>query len=124
MAASLKHLKIAPKDAHTATVIFLHVRHDPSSIDQSADIRVSETLVRLLPTCGWPSPVAFAHIAGHGWLPVAKMLWSSFPNVKWILPHAPEIPITINGGESVIHSPMQAWIRPPRHRSGLAWVRY
>ena len=36
---------------------------------------------------------------GSGWLPVAKMLWSSFPHVKWILPHAPEIPITLNGGQ-------------------------
>ena len=26
MATTLKHLKIAPKEAHTATVIFLHVR--------------------------------------------------------------------------------------------------
>lgn len=25
MATSLKHLKVAPKEAHTATVIFLHV---------------------------------------------------------------------------------------------------
>ncbi|KAK1922610.1 Phospholipase/carboxylesterase/thioesterase [Papiliotrema laurentii] len=64
MASSLKHLKIAPKDAHTATVIFLHGLGD----------------------------------SGHGWLPVAKMLWHAFPNVKWILPHAPAIPITINGG--------------------------
>lgn len=40
-------------------------------------------------------------LAGHGWLPVAKMLWSSFPNVKWVLPHAPAIPITINHGTSV-----------------------
>lgn len=27
------------------------------------------------------------------------MLWSAFPHVKWVLPHAPEIPITLNGGE-------------------------
>lgn len=26
------------------------------------------------------------------------MLWPHFPHVKWILPHAPAIPITINGG--------------------------
>ncbi|WWC98112.1 acyl-protein thioesterase 1 [Kwoniella sp. B9012] len=64
MASQLKHLKVSPKEAHTATVIFLHGLGD----------------------------------SGHGWLPVAKMLWSSFPNVKWILPHAPQIPITLNGG--------------------------
>ncbi|ORY33132.1 Phospholipase/carboxylesterase/thioesterase [Naematelia encephala] len=67
MAATLKHLKVAPKADHTATVIFLHGLGD----------------------------------SGHGWLPVAKMLWPSFPNVKWILPHAPAIPITINGGMSM-----------------------
>ncbi|EJT46151.1 acyl-protein thioesterase-1 [Trichosporon asahii var. asahii CBS 2479] len=26
------------------------------------------------------------------------MLWSQLPNVQWILPHAPSIPITLNGG--------------------------
>ncbi|WVW79506.1 hypothetical protein I302_101475 [Kwoniella bestiolae CBS 10118] len=64
MATQLKHLKVLPKEAHTATIIFLHGLGD----------------------------------SGHGWLPVAKMLWASFPNVKWILPHAPQIPITLNGG--------------------------
>ncbi|ODN74426.1 acyl-protein thioesterase 1 [Cryptococcus amylolentus CBS 6039] len=67
MAAPLKHLKIAPKEAHKATVIFLHGLGD----------------------------------SGQGWLPVAKMLWSSFPHVKWILPHAPPIPITLNQGMSM-----------------------
>ncbi|WWC63891.1 acyl-protein thioesterase 1 [Kwoniella dejecticola CBS 10117] len=64
MTTTLKHLKVSPKEAHTATVIFLHGLGD----------------------------------SGHGWLPVAKLLWSSFPNVKWILPHAPQIPIMLNGG--------------------------
>ncbi|CAD6577459.1 MAG: hypothetical protein TREMPRED_001951 [Tremellales sp. Tagirdzhanova-0007] len=72
MATSLKHLKVAPKEAHTATVIFLH-----------ASISVA---------------VEGLGDSGHGWLPVAKSMWSTFPNVKWILPHAPTIPITINGG--------------------------
>ncbi|WVR08963.1 acyl-protein thioesterase 1 [Kwoniella sp. DSM 27419] len=66
-AAPLKHFKIAPKEVHTATVIFLHGLGD----------------------------------SGHGWLPVAKMLWKSFPHVKWILPHAPAIPITLNRGMSM-----------------------
>ncbi|KAF8759832.1 phospholipase Carboxylesterase [Rhizoctonia solani] len=35
---------------------------------------------------------------GDGWRPVATMLASQFPYVKWILPHAPVMPITINGG--------------------------
>ncbi|BEJ16235.1 hypothetical protein CspHIS471_0508400 [Cutaneotrichosporon sp. HIS471] len=64
MSAPLKHLRMASKEAHTATVIFLHGLGD----------------------------------TGNGWLPVAKMLWGQLPNVKWILPHAPTIPITVNGG--------------------------
>ncbi len=43
-------------------------------------------------------PIAVKLTPGHGWLPVAKMLWGQLPNVKWILPHAPTIPITVNGG--------------------------
>ncbi|CCO26535.1 lysophospholipase II [Rhizoctonia solani AG-1 IB] len=35
---------------------------------------------------------------GDGWRPVATMLASQFPYVKWVLPHAPVLPITINGG--------------------------
>ncbi|CUA70260.1 hypothetical protein RSOLAG22IIIB_00613 [Rhizoctonia solani] len=35
---------------------------------------------------------------GDGWKPVATMLASQFPYVKWVLPHAPVRPITINGG--------------------------
>ncbi|TXT13218.1 hypothetical protein VHUM_01619 [Vanrija humicola] len=82
--ASLKHLKVVPKEAHQATVIFLHGLGD----------------------------------SGHGWLPVAKLLWSSLPNVKWVLPHAPELPVTLNGGYR-----MPAWFdiytldrsQTPRH---------
>lgn len=29
------------------------------------------------------------------------MLWPSFPHTKWILPHAPAIPITLNNGMSM-----------------------
>ncbi|KDN40844.1 hypothetical protein RSAG8_07862, partial [Rhizoctonia solani AG-8 WAC10335] len=35
---------------------------------------------------------------GDGWKPVATMLASQFPYVKWVLPNAPARPITINGG--------------------------
>lgn len=55
---------------------------------------------------------------GHGWLPVAKMLWSAFPHVKWILPHAPDIPITLNGGKPS-PSDSQLWSRINR-RPGQA----
>ncbi|TPX57482.1 hypothetical protein PhCBS80983_g03813 [Powellomyces hirtus] len=36
--------------------------------------------------------------SGHGWAPVAKMLQPLLPHVKFVLPHAPERPITINFG--------------------------
>ncbi|KAI8998268.1 Phospholipase/carboxylesterase/thioesterase [Gaertneriomyces semiglobifer] len=36
--------------------------------------------------------------SGHGWAPVAKMLQPLLPHIKWILPHAPSRPITINMG--------------------------
>jgi predicted esterase len=36
--------------------------------------------------------------SGAGWFPVAKMLQPLFPQVKWICPHAPERPITLNFG--------------------------
>ncbi|KAI9095541.1 acyl-protein thioesterase-1 [Phlyctochytrium arcticum] len=42
--------------------------------------------------------------SGHGWAPVAKMLSPLLPHAKWILPHAPTRPITLNNG-----FPMPAW---------------
>ncbi|CAE6454649.1 unnamed protein product [Rhizoctonia solani] len=45
--------------------------------------------------------IVFSHglgDTGDGWKPVATMLASQFPYVKWVLPHAPVRPITINGG--------------------------
>ncbi|KAJ2104430.1 hypothetical protein IW146_008649 [Coemansia sp. RSA 922] len=36
--------------------------------------------------------------SGHGWAPVAQMLARTQPHVKFILPHAPEQPVTLNGG--------------------------
>ncbi|CAE6435939.1 unnamed protein product [Rhizoctonia solani] len=45
--------------------------------------------------------IVFSHglgDTGDGWKPVATMLASQFPYVKWVLPHARVRPITINGG--------------------------
>ncbi|KAI9334286.1 Phospholipase/carboxylesterase/thioesterase [Obelidium mucronatum] len=36
--------------------------------------------------------------SGHGWQPVAEQLADHFPHIKWVLPNAPSIPITLNGG--------------------------
>ena len=42
--------------------------------------------------------------SGHGWSDVAKILSTSLPSTKFILPHAPNKRVTLNGGFS-----MPAW---------------
>lgn len=42
--------------------------------------------------------------SGYGWKPVADLLSKSLPHVKFILPHAPSQPVTVNGG-----MPMPSW---------------
>ncbi|TIC28091.1 hypothetical protein E3Q11_01956 [Wallemia mellicola] len=39
--------------------------------------------------------------SGYGWKPVAEFLSQSLPHVKFILPHAPSQPVTLNGGMSM-----------------------
>lgn len=46
---------------------------------------------------------------GHGWADVAEMLSGRMPWVKWVLPHAPQIAVTVNGGMR-----MPAWYDIPR----------
>ncbi|KAJ1740383.1 hypothetical protein LPJ68_003825 [Coemansia sp. RSA 1086] len=36
--------------------------------------------------------------SGAGWQPVAQILSRTLPHVKFVLPHAPEQPVTLNGG--------------------------
>ncbi|KAJ2660295.1 hypothetical protein IWW48_003004 [Coemansia sp. RSA 1200] len=36
--------------------------------------------------------------SGHGWVPVAQILSQSLPHVKFIMPHALEQAVTVNGG--------------------------
>ncbi|KAF7302126.1 Phospholipase/carboxylesterase [Mycena indigotica] len=36
--------------------------------------------------------------SGLGWQPVAEMLNKELPQVKWVLPNAPTMPVTANGG--------------------------
>lgn len=36
--------------------------------------------------------------SGHGWSPVMRMISKAFPFMKFVLPHAPSSPVTINGG--------------------------
>ncbi|KAJ1927906.1 hypothetical protein EC988_010201, partial [Linderina pennispora] len=39
--------------------------------------------------------------SGHGWAPVAQILSRTLPHVKFILPNAPESPVTLNFGMSM-----------------------
>ncbi|KAJ3031800.1 hypothetical protein HK097_005408 [Rhizophlyctis rosea] len=36
--------------------------------------------------------------SGHGWAPVGQMLQRQLPHVKFVFPHAPSQPVTLNGG--------------------------
>jgi len=38
---------------------------------------------------------------GAGWYPVAQMLSAGYPHIKFVLPHAPVRPVTVNGGMSM-----------------------
>ncbi|KAJ3300725.1 hypothetical protein HK104_006023 [Borealophlyctis nickersoniae] len=39
--------------------------------------------------------------SGHGWAPVGKMLQPQLPHVKFVFPHAPSQPVTLNFGMSM-----------------------
>ncbi|OMH80061.1 Acyl-protein thioesterase 1 [Zancudomyces culisetae] len=56
------------------------------------------------PTKKHTATVIFLHglgDSGHGWSSIADSLSSSLPHVKFIFPHAPSIPITLNFGMSM-----------------------
>lgn len=53
------------------------------------------------PSASHSATVIFLHglgDSGHGWAPVMRMLSKTLPFIKFILPHAPQQPVTINGG--------------------------
>ncbi|KAG8931969.1 hypothetical protein FRC02_001849 [Tulasnella sp. 418] len=67
---------------------------------QMAALQPLKTLV-IKPLAKHTSTVIFMHglgDTGDGWEAVATMLSPDFPGTKWVLPHAPVIPITCNGG--------------------------
>ncbi|KAI8851766.1 Phospholipase/carboxylesterase/thioesterase [Chytridium lagenaria] len=73
------------------------LNHRP--VSSSAADKVKSVVVNA--TAGHTATVIFLHglgDSGHGWLPVAQELSLGLPHVKFILPHAPQIPITLNGG--------------------------
>jgi predicted esterase len=66
---------------------------NPRSFDNKKDMELSEG--------GETATVIFSHGLGdtpNGWFPVAKMMKPLHGNVRWILPCAPNNPVTVNGG--------------------------
>ncbi|KAI0774740.1 Phospholipase/carboxylesterase [Trametes elegans] len=64
-------------------------------------------VLNVVPRAKHTATIIFVHglgDTGYGWKPVADMFASEMPHVKWILPHAPVIPVTVNGG-----TPMPSW---------------
>ncbi|KAJ2708631.1 hypothetical protein H4R19_004653 [Coemansia spiralis] len=60
---------------------------------------LSSVVVRA--TSAHTASVIFVHglgDSGHGWEPVARQLSRSLPHIKFVLPHAPVLPVTLNGG--------------------------
>ncbi|PPQ73159.1 hypothetical protein CVT26_014825 [Gymnopilus dilepis] len=60
--------------------------------------------VTVSPAAKHTATIIFLHglgDTGHGWEPVAQMLKPALPQVKWVLPHAPTRPITVNYGASM-----------------------
>eukprot|EP01134_Creolimax_fragrantissima_P003788 CFRG3788T1 len=67
--------------------------------------KMVKNAVVIKPTGEHKATVIFAHglgDTGHGWSPVVEMI--KHPNVKYILPHAPTRPVSLNMGMS-----MPAW---------------
>lgn len=53
------------------------------------------------PSSAHSATVIFLHglgDSGHGWAPVMRILAKALPFVKFILPHAPQQPVSLNGG--------------------------
>jgi len=66
-------------------------------------------MITVVPKGRHTATVIFMHglgDSGYGWKPVAEQISrrSEFQHIKWILPHAPTIPCTANGG-----MPMPGW---------------
>ncbi|KAI0371517.1 Phospholipase/carboxylesterase [Pilatotrama ljubarskyi] len=58
-------------------------------------------VLTVAPRAKHTATVIFVHglgDTGYGWKPVADMFAGELPHVKWVLPHAPTIPVTANGG--------------------------
>lgn len=77
---------------HTATIIILHGLGDSGLFTPSILRFVSNLLI----PC--ENKIFAIGLLGAGWAPVAQMLNSQLPHVKWILPSATDKPVSLNFG--------------------------
>lgn len=57
--------------------------------------------------------------SGAAWVPIAKFLQASLPHLKFVLPNAPVIPVTLPGGKS---EELPAWFNPHLDKgTALPW---
>jgi predicted esterase len=58
-------------------------------------------VVKASETHGEPAVVVMLHglgDTGNGWAPQAQAFAKALPHIEWILPHAPQQPVSLNGG--------------------------
>lgn len=76
--------------------------------DMAATTIAALKYITIPPRSTHTATIVFSHglgDTGEGWRPVAHMLASQFPHVKWILPHAPALPVTVSSNDcSVVNT--------------------
>jgi hypothetical protein len=83
----------------------LDLEHPPSSSQKTMSAVHKLSAVTIKPASKHTATVFILHglgDTGHGWSDVAEMLRGKMPWVKWVLPHAPQIAVTLNGGMRMV----------------------
>jgi lysophospholipase-2 len=78
-----------------ATIQPIDTSHPHGKMAAAAGLK----FITVPPRAPHTATIIFSHglgDTGDGWRPVATMLASQFPYVKWVLPHAPVLPITVS----------------------------
>ncbi|KAJ3013930.1 hypothetical protein NUW54_g1445 [Trametes sanguinea] len=76
-------------------------RRATASPQASTDMAAALKVLTVTPRAKHTATIIFVHglgDTGYGWKPVADMFAAEMQHVKWVLPHAPSIPVTANGG--------------------------
>jgi hypothetical protein len=97
----LEFATIEPIDSFSSTTVHNHVKPLAGNKHSNMAAVAASALkyITIPPRAAHTATIVFSHglgDTGEGWKPVAHMLASQFPHVKWILPHAPPIPITVS----------------------------